>query len=260
MMVRGQAPSAGPERGRGVSRPNALITGGSRGIGRSIALRLAAAGYDLTLVARREDALQDAAAAAREHGVDVDSICADLRDRDAGRRCILAHERRFGSLNALILNAGTGMAQPLGELTEGQVDTQIALNFATPCAMVDAAVPLLCKMAAAGARADVVVISSLLGAWPRAGLSAYSATKAALTSLARSINVELGAFGVRAFSLCPGFVDTELAAWVHDDVPRETMIRDSDVADIVTCLLQLSRATVVPELLISRVAGNPFTA
>jgi 3-oxoacyl-[acyl-carrier protein] reductase len=243
-----------------MSDRTALVTGGSRGIGRSIALALAARGYGLTVVARKPEALEQIAAQGRELGVPVHTVSADLRDADAGRRCVEEHAERYGSLNALVVNAGTGTAGLLGAYPTRHLDSQVSLNFTTPFAMVDAAVPLLRKTVAAGGRADVVLLSSLLAAWPEPGLAAYAATKAALCSLARSVNVELGHEGIRAFSISPGYVDTEMAAWVHDRVPRDTMIKGDDVAAVVECLLSLSASSVVPDVVLHRVGATPFTA
>jgi 3-oxoacyl-[acyl-carrier protein] reductase len=105
-----------------------------------------------------------------------------------------------------------------------------------------------------------VLLSSLLAAWPEPGLSAYAATKAALSSLARSVNVELGNEGIRAFSICPGYVDTDMSSWVHSRVPQDSMIKGEDVAAVVECLLSLSPTAVIPDVVLHRVAGSPFTA
>jgi NAD(P)-dependent dehydrogenase (short-subunit alcohol dehydrogenase family) len=238
----------------------ALVTGGSRGIGRSIALSLAARGYGLTLVARKQEALEETAALARDLGVAVQTVSADLRDADAGRRCVEEHAERYGALNALVVNAGTGTKGMLGDYPTRQLDSQVSLNFTTPFAMVDAAVPLLRRTVADGGRADIVLLSSLLAAWPEPGLSAYAATKAALSSLARSVNVELGNEGIRAFSICPGYVDTDMSSWVHSRVPQDSMIKGEDVAAVVECLLSLSPTTVIPDVVLHRVAGSPFIA
>jgi short-subunit dehydrogenase len=89
---------------------------------------------------------------------------------------------------------------------------------------------------------------------PTPGLSIYGATKAAVISFTRSLNGELEATGVRATALCPGFVDTDMAAW--SGIPSEEMIQPEDCAEIVRLLLRLGPTARLPEVVVERMGSS----
>jgi NAD(P)-dependent dehydrogenase (short-subunit alcohol dehydrogenase family) len=100
--------------------------------------------------------------------------------------------------------------------------------------------------------ARVVAIASLTGVAAEPGLAAYGATKAALISLCQSINVEESAAGISATAIAPGYVDTEMSSWVHDQIDPADMIEPGDIAELVAALTRLSGRAVVPSILIAR--------
>jgi 3-oxoacyl-[acyl-carrier protein] reductase len=234
---------------------SALITGASRGIGRGIALALAAQGWRLTLVARDPSRLATAVAQAAAAGAArVDSIAADLADPDAPAAVVAAHH---GDLDALILAAGVGSAAPLDGYPMTRFDKQFAVNTRAPFALVSLALPRL-RAASGGAR--VIALASIGGVYAEPNLTAYGASKAALLALCRGLNAEESAHGVTATAIAPGYVDTDMSAWVHDTVPPETMIPVDDVVTTVTALLNLSPRSVINEIVISRAATSGYQA
>ena len=237
-----------------MTAPSALITGASRGIGRGIALALAARGWDLTLVARKPVPLESAS--------HVEQVAIDLADPDAPAAVVAAHAARHDSLDALILAAGVGSAGPIEGYPMARYDKQFALNTRAPFVLVSQALPLLRAAArrspSRGAR--IVALASIGGIHAEPNLSVYGATKAALLALCRGVNVEESAAGVSATALAPGYVDTDMSAWVHDTVPPGSMIPVGDVVTTVTGLLELSPRTVIDEIVLSRAGTTGYQA
>ena len=114
-----------------------------------------------------------------------------------------------------------------------------------------AAVPLL-----RSSHGLVVNIASLAGTIPAPGLAAYGAAKAGVISLTRSLNAELEADGIRATAICPGFVDTPMAAWTA--MPSKEMIQPQDCAEVVRLLLRLSPAARIPQVVLERLGSGRF--
>lgn len=235
--------------------PTAIVTGASRGIGLGIAARLAERGYGLTISARDQTRLDEAAALLRAGGAsDVQAVCADLGDSGAAEQLVELHRTQFDSLSALILNAGIGTAGLLGEFEMRRFDKVIDVNLRAPFALLQAALPLMRRWAIAEPQhgAKVIALSSITGVYTESGLAVYGATKAALTSLIDSVNVEQSGNGVSGTAIAPGYVDTDMAAWTHDTIAPEQMITVNDVVELVDAILRLSTNAVVPAIVVSR--------
>jgi NAD(P)-dependent dehydrogenase (short-subunit alcohol dehydrogenase family) len=241
---------------------SALITGASRGIGRGIALALAARGWQLTLVARDPARLAGAAAEASAAGAArVEQVAIDLAAPDAAATAVVAHAAAYDGLDALVLAAGVGSAAPVGGYPMSRYDKQFALNTRAPFVLISQALPMLREAAARnpGRGARIIALASIGGVHAEPSLAVYGATKAALLALCRGVNAEESAGGVTATALAPGYVDTDMSAWVHDAVPPATMIPVADIVTTVTGLLDLSPRSVINEIVISRAgtAGHP---
>ncbi|WNI19015.1 SDR family NAD(P)-dependent oxidoreductase [Actinacidiphila sp. ITFR-21] len=243
-------------------RPSALITGGSRGIGLGVASALAARGWGLTLCARDPARLAAAGAELRSLGGRVESVAGDAADEACLAAAVDRHEAAYGSMNALVLAAGVGSAGPLAGYPVRRIDKQFAVNVRAPFVLVGRALPLL----RAGARDDparggrIVALTSIEGVHPEPGLAVYGASKAALISLVRSVNAEEAARGVTASAISPGYVDTDMSAWVADRIPPGSMITVADIVRTVDLVLSLSPSAVIPHLVINRVGGGPYRA
>ena len=92
------------------------------------------------------------------------------------------------------------------------------------------------------------------------GLAAYGAAKAALISLCQSVNAEESAAGITATAIAPGYVDTEMSAWVHDRIDPAQIIPPADIADLVLALAQLSARSVIPLIAMSRAGETHWQA
>jgi NAD(P)-dependent dehydrogenase (short-subunit alcohol dehydrogenase family) len=229
----------------------ALITGGSSGIGLAVARALGQDGYGVTVSARRPEKLEQAAAELREAGIDVLSVPANMTDEDDIKRMLVAHEERFGRLDVLMNNAGVGIGGAIADAETKKLDMQISVNLRAVYLVTRESIPML-KAAGADGGSLLVNTASIAGKRPQGWLAAYSATKAAVIALTEATAKELAADGVRCTAICPGFVDTAMTEWIRNEVPPSEMIQPEDVAEVVRCLLRLSPACIVPEVMMVR--------
>ena len=224
--------------------PSALVTGGSSGIGLAIARMLHDEGYALTLASRRPERIE---AAAAELG--AEAVAANLASEEDCVRVVAAHHERFGGMDVLVNSAGLGIAGTVESLQAKHVDLQLGVNLRGLFLVTQAAIPLLKET-----RGWIVNLASIAGTLPTPGLATYGATKAAVIALTRSLNAELDADGVRAVAICPGFVDTAMAAWTG--MQGGELIRPEDCAEIVRMLLRLSTRARVPQVVVERVGAR----
>ncbi len=224
--------------------PSALVTGGSSGIGLAIARMLREEGYDLTLASRRPERIEAAAEELGAHGV-----AANLADEEDCERVVAAHHERFGGLDVLVNSAGVGVAGSADALVTKHVDLQLAVNLRGLLLVTRAALPLL-----RASRGWIVNLASIAGTVPTPGLLVYGATKAAVIAATRTLNAELDADGVRAVAVCPGFVDTPMAAWAG--LAADEMIQPQDCAEIVRMCLRLSPRARIPQVVVERVGSD----
>ncbi|MGD0602189.1 MAG: SDR family oxidoreductase [Streptosporangiaceae bacterium] len=242
--------------------PSALITGATGGIGRAIAGRLARAGYRLTLSGRDEAALGKLAGDLAGSGAEPQVTPADMSSEDDIRALARSHAGRFGSLDLLVLSAGTGTSGRIADYPMRHFDRQMTVNVRAPFALVQECLPALRRAAAArpahGAR--ITAIASMTGIASEPGLAAYGAAKAALISLCQSVNAEESSAGITATAIAPGYVDTEMSAWVHDRIDPAQMIPPGDIAELVLALAQLSARSVIPLIAMSRAGETHWQA
>jgi len=204
---------------------------------------LAEEGYALTLAGRKLERLE----AARE-GLDAAIVQANVGDEGDCVRLVAEHVELHGGLDVVVNSAGVGIAGTVGETTTKAWDLQQAVNLRGAFLVTREALPHL-----RATKGYVINLASIAGTVPTPGLAAYGATKAALIGLTRTIAREEADSGVRATALCPGFVDTPMAAWT--DIPGDEMIAPEDCAEIVRALLRLSPYARVPVVVIER-AGD----
>ena len=182
----------------------ALVTGGSRGIGRGIALELAEAGCDLLLTARDESALGEVAGAVRAAGRRAETHAADLRNEDQPQRLVELASRHFGRVDILINNAGASRRGGFFEQTEADWQAGFALKFFAQVRLCRAAWPLL-----KAARGSVIAIGGIGARAPVAdymiGASVIGAQNAFMKALADLGKVD----GVQVNSVHPGSVETD---------------------------------------------------
>ncbi|MDV3125914.1 SDR family oxidoreductase [Mycobacterium sp. 21AC1] len=242
---------------------SALITGASRGIGLQIAKQLATHRMGLTISSRTESDLDAVAPMLRELGAPTVTVAAvDMTDVDALPHLVTRHRQAHEDLSALIVNAGVGTAGPVAAYPPARMDKALTVNFRAPFALVQAALPLLRESAARNEvlGAKIIVLASITGVYAERGLAAYGASKAAVLSLVEALNAEEAAHGVVATAIAPGYVDTDMSAWVHDQIPPHTMISPEDIAILATSLLSLSRRAMISRIIVARAGTDGFHA
>jgi NAD(P)-dependent dehydrogenase (short-subunit alcohol dehydrogenase family) len=185
-----------------------VVTGASAGIGRAIALRLAREGARLTLLARRREELE---ATAAEAGGGAHVAACDIRDRDAVDRAIDAAAAAQGAIDGLVACSGIGGANEPG--SGDRFDDLVATNLVGTYSTVRAVERHLVD----GGR--IVVIASILARIAVPGYTGYSASKAGLLGLVRSLAAELAPRGILVNAICPGWVDTDMAWQGLDAMP-----------------------------------------
>jgi NAD(P)-dependent dehydrogenase (short-subunit alcohol dehydrogenase family) len=226
----------------------ALVTGASSGIGLAVARALGRAGHGVTMMSRRQDRLEPAAAMLRAEGIEVEAIAGDVAREEDIARAVGRHEQRFGRLDVLVNNAGMGIAGEIDASSVKHIDLQLAVNLRAVALGYHFGVPLLRRAGSQHHNALVVNTASITAERPEALMPIYAATKAAVVGMTRAMNVDLGAAGIKSTALCPGYVDTEMTAGRRDDVAAGDMISAEDVAGAVAWLLTTSPSCVVPEI------------
>src|ERR1700758_4922111 len=184
---------------------NVLVTGASRGIGLSIALRLAAAGYNVVGVARREsEEFRDAVRKATDGGGGLNFKAFDLSEVDAIPAFVKSLRKEFGSIYGLVNNAGAGTEGLLATMHNSEIEALVRLNVLSPVMLTKYVV----RHMMADGDGRIVNISSIIASTGFNGLSVYGATKAAATGFTRSLAREVGKLGITVNAIAPGFIDT----------------------------------------------------
>ncbi|MFF6777099.1 SDR family NAD(P)-dependent oxidoreductase [Streptomyces sp. NPDC012637] len=178
-----------------------LVTGGGTGIGAATARLLAAAGHRVVVSGRRPEPLH--LVAEETGGLAVPS---DIGDPDAVGPLVDAAIGAYGRLDGLVLNAGIGRGGGVGEVTLEDWDAVMRTNLTGPFHLLRAALPHLLE-----ARGAVVAVASVSALRNGVGNAAYATSKAALLQLCRSLAVDYGGAGLRANTVCPSWVRTDMA-------------------------------------------------
>lgn len=202
-----------------LSQKVALVTGGSRGIGRAVARELARAGARVAIGYHRdEDAASSLAAEIQRAGGQALALAGDVSDPARARRLVAEVIAAWGRLDIVIANAGIWDEDRAGEGDLDVWDRAIAVNLRGSYLVIDAAIPHL-----ETSGGSIVLMSSTAGQRGEAKHSAYASTKGALISYTKSLAAELGPRGIRANCLAPGWVETDLTreALSHFEKRRE---------------------------------------
>jgi 3-oxoacyl-[acyl-carrier protein] reductase len=236
------------------ARPAALVTGASRGIGRSTALALARAGYDVAVnYASSRAAAETVAKEAGSLGARTLLCQADVADASAVTAMAGQVEAEFGRLDALVNNAGMTIRTPpadLDGLDMADWDRVFAVNVRGLFQVTRACVPLL----RAAGRPAVVNLASIAGLRPGPQPFPYAASKAAVVNLTRTLAGRLGPEGIRVNAVAPGWMAGE---WMEDQL-GENYDRLMERRARLTPLRRCVTPEEVAETIVSLITGNPF--
>ncbi len=225
----------------------AVVTGASSGIGRAIALKLAAHGASLCLVGRNLETLEVVAESVGETSSKVRSYGANLTLDEDIRKLKEQLQQDFGYIDILVHSAG---AISLGKVQDAKVedfDWQFRTNVRAPYLFTQTLLPMIISR-----RGQIVFINSSAGLRASANVSQYAATKFALKAIADSLREEVNKEGVRVLSVYPGRTATSMQSAVHKIEGREyhpeLLMQSEDVAAVVINALSLPRSAEVTDL------------
>ena len=216
------------------NQPVAIVTGAGSGIGRAASLGLAAKGYRVVLVGRRREALAQTAQRLGQDRKDWLAITGDITQSTDCSAIITQTIECFGQIDAIVNNAGLGTCHPLAELSESQIMDLFLVNAIGPINFVRLALPELIRVSGC-----VVNIASVAIVDPFIGLGVYGCTKAAVDGLTRTIHNEYGKQGVRAYTIAPGAVETEMLRSIvsKEMLPTANTLSAETVAGkIIACI------------------------
>jgi short-subunit dehydrogenase len=224
-----------------MSKPIAVVTGASKGIGRATALRLAAT-HDIVAVARTEPDLDALANDVAAMGGSCHTIALDITDAKA------VHDA-LGAIDAQVLvnNAGIGVMKPFLELTRDEWRSMVDLNFNALYDVTRAVLPAMVRRKSG----HIVVVGSISGRSAFVGATCYAATKAAVTAFTESLMLELREYGIKVSVVAPGGVATEFSGGGGD---QSWKLQPEDVAAAIADVVDTP-----PNVLVHRVEVRTLT-
>lgn len=216
----------------GLAGKVAVITGGSRGIGKAVVALFASQGTKTVVnYVRDEQAAAATVAIARERGAEAVAIQADVARLSEAERLVNETLERFGRIDFLICNAGIWEGAPVESISEELWDKTLEINLKGTWSVCRAAVPIM-KRQRSG---RIVIVSSTAGQRGEANVSNYAASKGAQISFAKSLSTELASFGVNVNCVAPGWVETEMTAGVvADKAQLESAVRTIPLGRMAT--------------------------
>jgi 3-oxoacyl-[acyl-carrier protein] reductase len=195
----------------------ALITGAARGIGKAVALKFAAEGADIafTDLVINEDA-QQTVAELEAFGRKVKAYASNAANFEETHAVVEQIKEDFGHIDILVNNAGITKDGLMLKMTEGQWDAVIAVNLKSAFNFIHALTPIMMRQRGG----SIINMSSVVGVHGNAGQCNYSASKAGMIGLAKSIAQEMGKRGIRANAIAPGFIITAMTDQLSEEVKK----------------------------------------
>jgi len=231
----------------------ALVTGASRGLGKAIAVALAAEGASIAAVARSDEALKETLEAIRTAGGIAEPFALDVADGAAVETAVEKIAARFAHIDVLVNNAGVTRDGLLMRMTSEAWDTVLntnlkgAFNFTKPVGR------LMVKQRAG----RIINISSVIGLMGNAGQANYAASKAGLIGFTKSVAREFASRGITCNVVCPGFIETDMTKDLTEDlrkkllerIPLQRLGQPGDVAGVVAFLCSPSANYMTGQIL-----------
>jgi 3-oxoacyl-[acyl-carrier protein] reductase len=238
-----------------------IVTGGSRGLGLHVVQKLAAEGYCVIVIARKQS--EQIVSAMREaehrHPVSIHFKAFDLGDIQKIPDLVANIREEFGPVWGLVNNAALGLDGVLATMHNSEIERLVRVNSLSPIILTKYVVRHM--MADGGGR--IVNVASIIGFTGYSGLSVYGATKASMIGFTRSLAREVGRLGVNVNAVAPGFVDTDMTQQLDDEqrqkIARRSALRrlpdGTDVANAVEFLLG-DKARSITGTVLTVDAGN----
>jgi NAD(P)-dependent dehydrogenase (short-subunit alcohol dehydrogenase family) len=220
----------------------ALVTGGSRGIGRAIAVRLATLGAAVSICSRDAASLGNTAAELEKSGSPVFSDVADVSRSSDAAAIVEKTEAALGPISILVNNAGIGLFGPSHEKTEADWDRLLNTNLKSVFLVSRAVIPSMIRRGAG----DIINISSLAGRNAFAGGGIYCASKWGVQGLSACMAEDLRDQGIRVSVICPGSVATDFSSRPTKDLSKALM--PDDVAHAVEMIVTQRAQSFISEI------------
>ena len=212
-----------------------MVTGAGSGLGRAVAIGLGAQGYSVILVGRKLENLEETGQIIwQQHRSDSHPVSIDITSTNERNWLIDEIYAAYGRLDALVNCAGIGTCKAIGELSEAEILELFKVNAIGPIELARLALPELIK-----SKGCVINVASMAIVDPFVGLGIYGCTKAALDGLTRALHNEYGEQGVRAYTVAPGAVETEMLRSIvsTDLLPTDQTLSPEQVAGkIIACI------------------------
>lgn len=236
-----------------LSGQTAIVTGASRGIGKAIALRLAAAGAKVACVARSADKLKETVDAIAAAGGAAEVFPCDVTDSAAVTKLVEELAEKWGGLDIVVNNAGITKDTLIPRMEDEQWDAVIATNLKSVFLFTRAASLVMMRKRSG----RIINISSVSGLMGNSGQSNYSASKAGVIGFTRTVAQELASRKVTVNAICPGFIASEMTAamgatldeFVKTRIPSKRLGEADEVADAVLYLASDSAAYITGEVI-----------
>ena len=216
----------------GLAGKVAIVTGGSRGIGKAVVDLLSSFGTKVVVnYVRDEAAATTTANSARERGVEAVAIQADVAQLPEAERLVNETLQRFGRIDFLVCNAGIWEGGPVESIAEELWDRTFDINLKGTWSVCRATVPIM-KQQRSG---RIVIISSTAGQRGEANVSNYAASKGGQIAFMKSLSTELGGFGINVNCVAPGWVDTDMTSETLADEARLEFIDIEWLRNEIVC-------------------------
>ena len=232
----------------------ALVTGAARGIGKAVALKFASEGADIAFTDLAEDEnFINTVQEIESLGVRAKGYVSNAADYEQTHQTVKQIVADFGRIDVLVNNAGITRDGLLLRMTEAQWDAVLTVNLKSAFNFCHAVVPVMMRQKGG----SIINMSSVVGVAGNAGQCNYSASKAGMIGLAKSIAKEMGPKGIRANAIAPGFIITEMTAQMPEEVRQSWLQRiplrrggtPQDIADVATFLASDMSAYVTGQVI-----------
>lgn len=221
-----------------MSEQVALITGGSRGIGKACAKELAKAGYDIAVIyAGNEAAANETVSELKAMNVEAEAYKCDVSDAESVNKCVSKVMEKFGRIDVLVNNAGITRDNLMLRMNHDDWNAVINTNLTGAFNMTKPIVKIMMKQRSG----SIVNMSSIVGVMGNAGQANYSAAKAGLIGFTKSLAKELGSRNIRVNAIAPGFIKTDMTKGLDIDsfaehIPLKRLGEAEDIAVTVKFL------------------------
>lgn len=227
-----------------MSRELTIVTGGSRGIGKGIALRLAKENHDLMLFGRDVTALKSVKKEVEQIGVAADIFSGDVAYEKFVDESVNQIIKTHGKVDHLINNAGMGILKKLVDSTLDEFKEQIDVNLYGVYNFTKAVLPNMIK----NRNGSIINISSLAGKNAFVGGTMYGATKHGLMGFTKSLMLEVREYNIRVAAICPGSVDTNFNPNRQVIPENKDILLSEDVAETVALVIKMPVRAMVSEI------------